>query len=101
MNRVYLGFIIAALLIGLNLFQKINLTKLTNQITALNEELAIIKNKNTLCNAYLEKQNLAIKELEIKQNLKPNKKIEDIEKIKPEDKSCEAELKAYKRLFDE
>lgn len=75
---------------------------LKDEIKSLNSQILILKNEKSLCNSYLEKQNLEIKALGLDKNktLKEPKNVKRVEKIFIKDDSCESELKAYKELFN-
>lgn len=77
-----------------------NLYFKNNEIQELNLSLAISKTQFFECDETLKKQNAAIKNMELKRPFEPPD-TGKIEKIYVKDKTCESELKAYKRLFDE
>lgn len=68
-----------------------------------NERLArdytTAKNNLNACNVSLSLQNEAIKAAAVEIDDTPSKETERIKKIYVKDKSCEAELAAYKELF--
>lgn len=61
----------------------------------LTKDYATVKNNLNACNVSLSLQNEAIVEIDDT----PSKEAERIKKIYVKDKSCEAELAAYKELF--
>lgn len=65
---------------------------------ALNDK-ATLKANLTHCDATISSLNQSIKEAMVKVDNAPLKEVEQIKKIYVKDKSCEAELKAYKELF--
>lgn len=73
------------------------------ELVILNDELQIdkatLKANLTLAQMATTKQNEAIKRMSVNVNTKPSFKQEQIRKIYIKDKSCEAELRAYKELF--
>ena len=70
------------------------------EIAGLKKDLQISKANVVALQEAIDKQNLAIKALEVKAS-KPPKEIEIIKEIKLKDSSCEAELRGYKKLFKE
>lgn len=70
------------------------------EIAGLKKDLQISKANVVALQEAIDKQNLAIKALEVKAS-KPPKEIEVIKEIKLKDSSCEAELRGYKKLFKE
>lgn len=107
------GFALAALLgfACVNLFlensklQSINsvLLKDLESVKKKNERLTkdytTVKNNLSACDIALASQNEAIKAAAVKIDDTPAKETERIKKIYVKDKSCEAELAAYKELF--
>ncbi|MBE2984649.1 hypothetical protein CCAL9344_01285 [Campylobacter sp. RM9344] len=73
--------------------------ELTKKADELTTDKATLKANLTNCDATLALQNEAIKTAAVKIDNTPPKEIERIKKIFVKDKSCEAELKAYKELF--
>lgn len=71
-----------------------------DKIQRLELSLTIAKTEFFECDETLKKQNAAIKNMELKRPFEPPD-TGKIEKIYVKDKTCESELKAYKRLFDE
>lgn len=70
------------------------------EIAGLKKDLQLSKANVVALQEAIDKQNLAIKALEVKAS-KPPKEIEIIKEIKLKDSSCEAELRGYKKLFKE
>lgn len=70
------------------------------EIAGLKKDLQLSKSNVVALQEAIDKQNLAIKALEVKAS-KPPKEIEVIKEIKLKDSSCEAELRGYKKLFKE
>ena len=107
------GFALAALLgfACVNLFlensklQSINsvLLKDLKNVKEKNEQLLkdyiTVKNNLSACDTALASQNEAIKAAAVEIDDTPAKQTERIKKIYVKDKSCEAELAAYKELF--
>ena len=65
----------------------------------LTKDYTTVKNNLNACNVSLSLQNEAIKAAAVKIDDTPSKEAERIKKIYVKDKSCEAELAAYKELF--
>ena len=65
----------------------------------LTKDYATVKNNLNACNSSLSLQNEAIKAAAVKIDDTPSKEAERIKKVYVKDKSCEAELAAYKELF--
>lgn len=100
--KIIAGLAALILFLAFCFLQQSRISRQKNEISKLSDEITILQNKNTLCNAYLEKQNLAIRSLKLDIN-KTSKEPDQVEKIKKvyiEDKSCKGELDAYKKLFD-
>ncbi len=70
------------------------------EIAGLKKDLQLSKANVVALQEAIDKQNLAIKALEVKASKLP-KEIEIIKEIKLKDSSCEAELRGYKKLFKE
>ena len=70
------------------------------EIAGLKKDLQLSKANVVALQEAIDKQNLAIKALEVKAS-NPPKEIEIIKEIKLKDSSCEAELRGYKKLFKE
>ena len=110
---LFMGFALAALLgfACVNSFlensklQSVNsvLLKDLKNVKEKNERLTkdytTVKNNLSACNTALVSQNEAIKAAAVKIDDTPSKEAERIKKIYVKDKSCEAELAAYKELF--
>ena len=75
---------------------------LKNEIKELESEILALRVQNKECELNLIKQNSAILALknEISNKNTNSEKIEEVKKIYVKDSSCEAELKAYKKLFE-
>lgn len=71
-----------------------------DKIQRLELSLTIAKTEFFECEKTLENQNAAIKNMKLKKPFEPPD-TGKIEKIYIKDRTCEGELKAYKRLFDE
>lgn len=110
---LFMGFALAALLgfACVNLFlEKSRLEGINSVLDKDNEDLkeknkkltedyATVKNNLNACNVSLSLQNEAIKAAAVEIDDTPSKEAERIKKIYVKDKSCEAELAAYKELF--
>ncbi|MBR8466552.1 hypothetical protein KDE13_09440, partial [Campylobacter sp. faydin G-140] len=72
---------------------------LTKKAEELTTDKATLKANLAHCDATLASQNQAIKATAVQISNTPNKDVERIKKIYLKDKSCEAELAAYKELF--
>ena len=70
------------------------------EIAGLKKDLQLSKANVVALQEAIDKQNLAIKALEVKASKPPNE-IEIIKEIKLKDSSCESELMGYKKLFKE
>lgn len=96
---VYVGAIsiILGLCVSLGVFYFKNLAQ-KKEIDELKSDISVVRNEKTLCEAYLKKQNEAIK----KQKIEPKepKEIKAVQRIYIKDKTCQAELKAYKELMN-
>ena len=73
---------------------------LKSDISQLSAENAKLKVQLQQCELNLSLQNAAIKSLEVKASRRNEDKIKNVSKIYIKDKSCEAELDAYKKLFN-
>ena len=75
---------------------------LKNDIKELESEILTLRVQNKECELNLVKQNAAILAMknEISTKNENSGKIEAVKKIYVKDSSCEAELKAYKKLFE-
>lgn len=107
------GFALAALLgfACVNLFLESSKLKSVNSVLLkdlesvkeknerLTRDYATAKNNLNACNVSLSLQNEAIKAAAVEIDDTPAKQTERIKKIYVKDKSCEAELAAYKELF--
>ena len=107
------GFTLAALLgfACVNLFLESSKLKSVNSVLLkdlesakeknerLTKDYATAKNNLNACNVSLSLQNEAIKAAAVEIDDTPPKEVERIKKIYVKDKSCEAELAAYKEVF--
>ena len=73
---------------------------LKSDISQLSAENTGLKVQLQQCELNLSLQNAAIKSLEVKASRRNEDKIKNVSKIYIKDKSCEAELDAYKNLFN-
>ena len=73
---------------------------LKSDISQLSTENAGLKTKLQQCELNLSLQNAAIKSLEVNASRRNEDKIQSVSKIYIKDKSCEAQLNAYKKLLD-
>lgn len=73
---------------------------LKSDVSQLSAENAGLKAQLQQCELNLSLQNAAIKSLEVKASRRNEDKIKNVSKIYIKDKSCEAELDAYKNLFN-
>ena len=73
---------------------------LKSDISQLSAENTRLKVQLQQCELNLSLQNAAIKSLEVKASRRNEDKIKNVSKIYIKDKSCEAELDAYKNLFN-
>ncbi len=73
---------------------------LKSDISQLSTENAGLKTKLQQCELNLSLQNAAIKSLEVNESRRNEDKIQSVSKIYVKDKSCEAQLNAYKKLLD-
>ena len=73
---------------------------LKSDISQLSTENVKLKAQLGQCELNLSLQNAAIKSLEVKASRRNEDKIKNVSKIYIKDKSCEAELDAYKNLFN-
>ncbi len=73
---------------------------LKSDISQLSTENAKLKAQLGQCELNLSLQNAAIKSLEVNASRRNEDKIKNVSKIYVKDKSCEAQLNAYKKLLD-
>ena len=73
---------------------------LKSNISQLSTENAKLKAQLGQCELNLSLQNAAIKSLEVNASRRNEDKIKNVSKIYIKDKSCEAQLNAYKKLLD-
>lgn len=91
---VLAAFAVIAVLCGAEILS------LKSDISELSAENAGLKTKLQQCELNLSLQNAAIKSLEVNASRRNEDKIKNISKIYIKDKSCEAQLNAYKKLLD-
>lgn len=96
-----LNFVGIVLSIIYFIYLSLQISAKNSEIKTLKFDLEKAKFELLKCDKSLETQNNAIKELSLKGEVKEPKSVEKIKKIYLKDKSCQSELKAYKRLFDE
>lgn len=73
---------------------------LKSQLNSEHKNLIIAQSDNELCKLNLALQNEKIEQMSLNLSEFKVRDLSKIEKIKPENSSCEAELKAYKKLFE-
>ena len=73
---------------------------LKSDISQLSTENVKLKAQLGQCELNLSLQNAAIKSLEVNASRRNEDKIKNVSKIYVKDKSCEAQLNAYKKLLD-
>lgn len=96
LNIKLIGIAFAATLVA----SGICIALLKSDISQLSTENAKLKAQLGQCELNLSLQNAAIKSLEVNASRRNEDKIQNISKIYVRDKSCEAELDAYKKLLD-
>lgn len=96
LNLKFAGIAFAATLVA----SGICIALLKSDISQLSTENAKLKAQLGQCELSLSLQNAAIKSLEVNASRRNEDKIQNISKIYVRDKSCEAELDAYKKLLD-
>ncbi|WP_298026815.1 hypothetical protein [uncultured Campylobacter sp.] len=96
LNLKFVGIAFAATLVA----SGICIALLKSDISQLSTENAKLKAQLGQCELNLSLQNAAIKSLEVNASRRNEDKIQNISKIYVRDKSCEAELDAYKKLLD-
>ena len=84
---------------GINSVLDKDIRDLKEKNERLTKDYATVKNNLNACNVSLSLQNEAIKAAAVEIDDTPPKQIERIKNIYVKDKSCEAELAAYKELF--
>lgn len=107
LNKPFIILLVAWLvllfsLVGLKVKNELLLQQnkeLTKKADELTTDKATLKANLTNCDAALASQNEAILAAQVKVDPKPSRERERIKKIYIKDKSCEAELAAYKELF--
>lgn len=93
-----LALVLAVFLLSAYFLNKIYLKN--SEIKELKNSLLEAKFELFKCDKSLERQNEAIKKLEIKGEVKEPLEVQKIRKVFIKDRSCEGELNAYKKLFD-
>lgn len=96
LNIKFVGIAFAATLVA----SGICIALLKSDISQLSTENAKLKAQLGQCELNLSLQNAAIKSLEVNASHRNEDKIQSISKIYVKDKSCEAQLNAYKKLLD-
>lgn len=96
LNLKFVGIAFAATLVA----SGICIALLKSDISQLSTENAKLKAQLGQCELNLNLQNAAIKSLEVNASHRNEDKIQSISKIYVKDKSCEAQLNAYKKLLD-
>lgn len=72
---------------------------LKNKIELDKKELIIAQNNAGICEANINLQNEKIEAMRLNLNEFKPRDLSQFQKIVPENKTCEAQLKAYKKLF--
>ena len=96
LNIKLIGIVFAATLAACGIY----IALLKSDISQLSTENAGLKVQLQQCELNLSLQNAAIKSLEVKASRRNEDKIKNVSKIYIKDKSCEAQLNAYKKLLD-
>lgn len=96
LNIKLIGIAFAATLAACGIY----IALLKSDISQLSTENAGLKVQLQQCELNLSLQNAAIKSLEVNASRRNEGKIQSVSKIYVKDKSCEAELDAYKKLLD-
>ena len=96
LNIKLIGIAFAATLVA----SGICIALLKSDISQLSTENTGLKAQLGQCELNLSLQNAAIKSLEVNASRRNEDKIQSISKIYVKDKSCEAQLNAYKKLLD-
>ena len=96
LNLKFVGIAFAATLVA----SGICIALLKSDISQLSTENAKLKAQIGQCELNLSLQNAAIKSLDVNASRRNESKIQSVSKIYVKDKSCEAELDAYKKLLD-
>ncbi|WP_297894838.1 hypothetical protein [uncultured Campylobacter sp.] len=96
LNIKLIGIAFAATLVA----SGICIALLKSDISQLSTENAKLKAQIGQCELNLSLQNAAIKSLEVNASRRNESKIQSVSKIYVKDKSCEAQLDAYKKLLD-
>ena len=96
LNIKLIGIAFAATLVA----SGICIALLKSDISQLSTENTGLKAQLQQCELNLSLQNAAIKSLEVNASRRNEGKIQSVSKIYIKDKSCEAQLNAYKKLLD-
>ena len=96
LNLKFVGIAFAVMLAACGVYVAL----LKSDISQLSTENAGLKVQLGQCELNLSLQNAAIKSLEVKASRRNEDKIKNVSKIYVKDKSCEAQLNAYKKLLD-
>lgn len=98
--KKYLNLVLVLCVVLLTSYFLTKIWSKNSQIKELKNELTDAKFELLKCDKSLERQNEAIKKLEIKGEVKEPLEVQKIRKVFIKDRSCEGELNAYKKLFD-
>lgn len=96
LNLKFVGITFAATLAACGIY----IVLLKSDVSQLSAENAGLKVQLQQCELNLSLQNAAIKSLEVNASRRNEDKIQSVSKIYIKDKSCEAQLNAYKKLLD-
>nr|DAT62893.1 MAG TPA: Protein of unknown function (DUF2570) [Caudoviricetes sp.] len=96
LNLKFVGIAFAVMLAACGVYVAL----LKSDISQLSTENVKLKAQLGQCELNLSLQNAAIKSLEVNASRRNEDKIKNVSKIYVKDKSCEAELNAYKKLLD-
>lgn len=96
LNLKFVGIAFVATLAACGIY----IALLKSDVSQLSTENAKLKAQLGQCELNLSLQNAAIKSLEVNASRRNEGKIQSVSKIYVKDKSCEAELDAYKKLLD-
>lgn len=96
LNLKFVGIAFVATLAACGIY----IALLKSDVLQLSTENAKLKAQLGQCELNLSLQNAAIKSLEVNASRRNEDKIQSVSKIYVKDKSCEAQLNAYKKLLD-
>ena len=96
LNIKLIGIAFAATLAACGIY----IALLKSDVSQLSAENVKLKAQLGQCELNLSLQNAAIKSLEVNASRRNEDKIQSVSKIYVKDKSCEAQLNAYKKLLD-